>query len=786
MKHPLFRLSLSFLVVLMLYQPTSFDASGLNDVSYKIASFEHLEAGVEYTKDILNVKVSHNFNVQLIELGIGIVDVEMIESAFASDYQWLKLKLASSADWMQVIEKLSLKEEVFFIEPEYIRQHESLIPDASTDPGIVNQWYLDFTQTLAAWQYAHSHELPVGGSPEVIVAVIDTGIDLLHPDLIDNIWVNPNEVMDQTDSDGNGYVDDIYGVNLMGTIEDGVLSHYDVSDRHNNSHGTHVSGIIGAVANNSEGIVGLAFQVSIMPIRATNTSTFTSTNIALGVNYAIAHGAQIINMSLGGSNISQLEADFMFEASKSALLVAAAGNSSRANEGGLSLPFYPAALPYVLGVMSARQSPDEQGDYLSSFSNYDRIINSQHEYELIAPGEQIYSTINNQTYNHLSGTSMAAPMVSAVAAMIYSMYDDLVPKQVFNHLVQTADLIQGKTLSDGTVLYYRSLNAYQAIKTPVLPYEPLQSFEVNAKQVALEFINDTHDIMMTFKPTQASNTNVSFVSSNSEIAQVDQFGVIRARGYGSTTITVTSSENPTLRQTISVVVGVNRVDQINVLPKAITLENPKDKIQLQWEVSPENASNKSVTFASSNPNVATVTNSGLVEAVGEGTATITITSEVDQKVATATVSVVFNTIIKHSVTTGVEGVGGSMSAYINNTKQSQTMEVEDQQTINFKAITQSGYRVYRWLVNDVAVEERQDELTLNISQDSHVAVEFVLIGDLNLDGKVTISDLILLRRFLAQLEQVTTKGIHAADLNHNQSVTISDLITLRRVLAGLE
>jgi subtilisin family serine protease len=786
MKHPLFKISLSFLVILLLYQPTSFDASGLNDVSFKIASYEHLEAGVDYTKDMLNVKVSRDFDEQLLELGIGIVYVETIDSTFTSDYQWLKLKVSSSADWSRVIHKLSLNDDVFFIEPEYIRQPESLVPDASTDPGIINQWYLDFTHTLAAWQYAHNQELPVGGSAHVIVAVIDTGIDLLHPDLNDNIWVNPNEVMDQTDTDGNGYVDDIYGVNLMGTIEDGVLSHHDVTDQHSNGHGTHVSGIIGAVAHNSIGIAGLAFQVSIMPIKATNTSTFTSTNIALGVNYAIAHGAHIINMSFGGSSISQLEADFMYEASKHALLVAAAGNSSRVNEGSLSLPFYPAALPYVLGVMSSRQTPDEQGDYLSSFSNYDRIFNSQSEYELIAPGEQIYSTVNNQTYKTLSGTSMAAPMVSAVAAMMFSMYDDLQPKQVFNHLVQTADLIQGKTLSDGTVLYYRSLNAYQAITTLMLPYEPLQSFEVNTMQVDLAFIDDTHDITMTFKPTHASNTNVSFVSSNPEIASVDQFGVVRARGYGSTTITVTSSENPSLRKTLSVVVGVLRVDSINVSPKAITLESPKEKIQLQWDILPENAINQSVSFKSSNENVATVTNTGIIEAVKEGTATITITSEMDQKVATATVSVIFNTVVKHNITTKVEGIGGSIAAYINNIKQEQTIVAEDQQAIIFKATAQPGYRVYRWLVNGVAVQQRQDELTINADQDLSVAVEFVLIGDLNLDGRVTISDLILLRRFLAQLEQVSTKGVAAADLNHNQAVTISDLITLRRVLAGLE
>ncbi len=786
MKHPLFRISLSFLVFLLLHQPAHFDASELNDVSYKIASYEHLEAGVDYTKDILNVKVSRGFDDQLLEQGIGIVHIETIESSFLSEHQWVKLKLASSANWSKVIEKLSLKEEVFFIEPEYIRQPEYLVPDASTDPGIINQWYLDFTHTIAAWQHAYEHELPVGGSPHVIVAIIDTGIDLLHPDLIDNIWINPNEVMDQTDTDGNGYVDDVYGVNLLGTIEDGVLSHHDVTDRHNNGHGSHVSGIIGAVAHNSVGIAGLAFQVSIMPIKATNTNTFTSTNIALGIDYAIAHGAQVINLSLGGTTISQLEADFMYEASHHALLVAAAGNSSKVNEGSLSSPFYPAVLPYVLGVMSARQSPNEQGDYLSSFSNYDRIFNSQNEYELIAPGEQIYSTINNQTYKILSGTSMAAPMVSAVAAMLFSMFDDLQPKQVFNHLVQTADLIQGKTLSDGTVLYYRSLNAYQAIATPILPYVPLQSFEVNTSQLALEFIDDTHDITMTFNPIQASNTNVSYSSNNPQIASVDQFGVIRARGYGSTSIIVTSSENPSIKQLIAVVVGVNRVDSITLSPTTIILEKPNEKIQLQWDILPINASNQSVKFTTSNQHVATVTKNGLIEAVGEGNATITITSDVDQKVATAAVSVVFNTIIKHNVTTGVEGGGGSISAYINNIKQGLTMVVEDQQAINFKATAQSGYRVYRWLVNGVTVQERNDQLTLNASQDSHVAVEFVLIGDLNLDGQVTISDLILLRRFLAQLEQVTTKGVHAADLNHNQAVTISDLITLRRVLAGLE
>ncbi len=788
MKHPFIKITLSCLMMLlMLHQPADFNASETSDVSYKVASFDQLVEDVDYSGQVLNVKVTHDFDLHLIDQHKAIIGVELINSLSTMPHQWVKLQLALSSDLKKVIASLVQLDGVIYIEPEYLREPELLVPNETTDPDIISQWYLDFTHTLAAWQYAYDHHLPIGGSPDVIVAVIDTGIDILHPDLIDNIWVNPNEVMDQTDSDGNGYIDDVFGVNLIGTSRDGIITHDDVMDTHINGHGSHVSGIIGAVALNDTGIAGLAFRVKIMPIKATDTNTFTSTNIALGIQYAIDHGAHVINMSLGGSNMSQLEADFVYEASKYALLVAAAGNSSKANQGSGALPFYPASLPFVLGVMSASETPNAQGDFLSGFSNYDRIFNSQVEYELMAPGYQIYSTTNKQNYGMLSGTSMASPMVAAVAAMLFSMYKDVQPQEVFHHLVQTADLIQGKTLHDGTVLYYRSLNAYQAISTPLLPYVSLESFDVATSGVSLNDIDDTKLIELVFDPSFASNQNVSFVSANHAIASVDQFGVIQARDYGQTSITITSSEKPSLNKSLSVLVGVNRVDSVNLLPTNITLKQPGERIQLKWDIKPYNAANTLVSFTSSEPTIVSVNASGMITAMNEGNAIITIKSDVDQKTATSLVTVAYQPVlIQHQVTMQTEGVGGIISGYVDGKKIALDAKVDDNKSVVFKAQAQSGYRVYRWLVNGTQVQIRHDQYELNIKQDSHVVVEFVKVGDVNLDGQVTISDLILLRRFLAQLDQVHTKGTHAADVNFDQAVTISDLILLRRQLAGLE
>lgn len=275
-----------------------------------------------------------------------------------------------------------------------------------------NQWYLRSGNLQKSWDLLRTRGIAAGGDSSVVVAVIDTGVDYTHEDLKDNIWVNTKEIPGNgIDDDGNGYIDDVYGVDLETGRDSGM---------DDNGHGTHVAGII-AAANNHIGVVGLAYNVKLMPIKAGMASGFfNQSQIAKGILYAYNNGADVINMSFGGSASTIAVQDALETAYTRCVLVAAAGNDAMPNEGRpITAPTYPAALSYVMGVMSVDMWGVESG-----FTNYDVAAYSSVEYEVYAPGSQILSTIPGNRYATWSGTSMAAPYVSAMAALLRSAYPD--------------------------------------------------------------------------------------------------------------------------------------------------------------------------------------------------------------------------------------------------------------------------------------------------------------------------------------------------------------------------
>lgn len=274
-----------------------------------------------------------------------------------------------------------------------------------------DQWYLRSGNLQKSWDLLRTRGIAAGGDSSVVVAVIDTGVDYTHEDLKDNIWVNTKEIPGNgIDDDGNGYIDDVYGVNLETGRDSGM---------DDNGHGTHVAGII-AASNNHIGVVGLAYNVKLMPIKAGMASGFfNQSQIAKGILYAYNNGADVINMSFGGSASTIAVQDALETAYTRCVLVAAAGNDGAPNEGLLARPTYPAALSYVMGVMSVDIRGVESG-----FTNYDVVPYNSVEYEVYAPGSQILSTIPGNRYATWSGTSMAAPYVSAMAALLRSAYPD--------------------------------------------------------------------------------------------------------------------------------------------------------------------------------------------------------------------------------------------------------------------------------------------------------------------------------------------------------------------------
>lgn len=315
-------------------------------------------------------------------------------------------------DIWSIVDNTNSQNTVEIAEPvyKYFTSEES-VPSAEDNKGMDKQWYLKDQKLESVWGNEDYGNTAGEGT---VVAVIDTGVDYNHEDLQDNIWTNSAEVSGTTgaDDDNNGYVDDVHGINLIDPNETPMDDH---------GHGTHVAGII-AMENNNVGGVGIAYKSKIMPIKAGGADgTFYSSDIAKGIEYAYKNGADVINMSFGSSAHSALIENALQDAFGSCVLVAAAGNESTPTAdcplGGRNM--YPASYSYVIGVMAY-----DEANSFASFSNWDYKPNANAEYEVVAPGVSVYSTLPNGRYASWNGTSMAAPMVSAEAAILRSSLKD--------------------------------------------------------------------------------------------------------------------------------------------------------------------------------------------------------------------------------------------------------------------------------------------------------------------------------------------------------------------------
>lgn len=327
-------------------------------------------------------------------------------------FRWYRLGVPGDADVEALVAELGQDAEIEVAEP---NQHRRLaaeipppihgLPDAISDPGYALQWHLENFSFPPAWLYLQENGQNPGGTRDTVVAVIDTGVDYTHEDLVGNMWINPGEIAGNgIDDDDNGFVDDIHGCSVVSDPRSHSGDPVDYM-----GHGTHVAGIVAATAYNEKGGVGTAFNTSIMAVRAAHYSgTITSTDIAEGVLYAVDNGADIINMSFGGYAYSQIEWDTLAMALHRCVLVAAAGND---NLDSRYYPLYPAAWPFVIGVGAL--NPDWSKAW---FSNYGDA------YETAAPGVSIHSTLPGNQYAAYSGTSMAAPVISGMAALVRSWF----------------------------------------------------------------------------------------------------------------------------------------------------------------------------------------------------------------------------------------------------------------------------------------------------------------------------------------------------------------------------
>ena len=395
--------------------------------------------------------------------------------------RWYRMPVPSGQSVVTLIESLALDARVEVAEPIYERRAFQLGTSAiPSDPRVDEQWHLDASKVKEAWQWMADNGYQKWGDPSLVVAVIDSGVDYAHEDLRENMWVNQAEVPDNgVDDDGNGFVDDVHGVTVVG---DRWSHSGDPQD--DNGHGTHVAGIIAASPSNGVGISGVAPSVKIMAVKAAQYSgILTSTDIAEGIYYAYEQGADVINMSFGGTGRSLLEEEALAVAFGNAVLVASAGNQGFQNQPCYRLPsqtIYPAAYTYVLGVMAQAPASNSDGDWLANFSNWDCKAQNGIEYDLMAPGVDLLSTFPDDGYAAWDGTSMSAPVVSGLAALVRTRFSDrsiYSSRFVMGQVASTGPVLQAKTpCLDCAPTTARSADGLEALVSTPRPNLNFQEF----------------------------------------------------------------------------------------------------------------------------------------------------------------------------------------------------------------------------------------------------------------------------------------------------------------------
>ena len=311
------------------------------------------------------------------------------------------------------------------VEPVYVTQTLS----TPNDPSLNFQYYLNLIHAFEAWDVTQ-------GSSAIVIGIVDTGGDMNHPDLQNNIYIDPVDPTDGIDNDGDGYIDNNRGwdfsgadASLIGTP--GYIGDNDPSIYKGNRfrHGTMVAGCASATTNDGVGISGVGYNTKLLFTKhyadnQPDNSTSYSSNLYEGIYYAATHGAKIINCSWGNSQASKIAQDIITHVTNDlgCLVIAAAGNSN------VESPLFPAAYDYVLSVASS-----DENDLRSFFSNYGKSV------DIVAPGSNIYTTNYDDAYRTDSGTSLSAPIVAGAAALVWAYNPTLTGLQVGEQLRVSAD-----------------------------------------------------------------------------------------------------------------------------------------------------------------------------------------------------------------------------------------------------------------------------------------------------------------------------------------------------------
>ena len=426
---------------------------------------------------------------------------------------WVKFTHEASID--PVLKALNAMDVVDYAERVPLMK-TNLVPN---DPGTNQVYALSLIDAFDAF------DIHTGGNS--VICVVDNAIQISHPDLAPNVWVNPGEIPNNgIDDDNNGYVDDVNG--------------WDAADNDNDpnppnqsfSHGTHCSGTAAAATNNGTGVASIGYNCKLMSAKATrsNSNNQYLDNTYGGTEYAIAAGADVVSMSFGGGGFSNAyQSLFNFGHGQGITFVAAAGNDNT------SQVFYPAGYNYVISVASTTSN-----DSKSSFSNYGSWI------DIAAPGSSIYSTIPNNTYGTQSGTSMACPLVAGLCGLLKSYNPALTPDEIENCLDQSADNIDAQNPSYVGALGAGRINALGALQCTNPTNPPVVQFmsDANGPQctgATVQFMDQSlyNPTSWTWSfpggsPATSSAQNPTVTYANNGLYDVT---LTATNQYGSTTLT---------------------------------------------------------------------------------------------------------------------------------------------------------------------------------------------------------------------------------------------------------
>ena len=541
----------------------------------------------------------------------------------------------------QTLSVLRANPDVVYAEPNFILSINA-IPD---DPQFTNLYGLDNNAQTTGGVIDADIDAPEAWDIEtganMIVAVIDSGLDYNHVDILGNVWSNSGEIANNgIDDDGNGYVDDVRGWDFANSDNDPM---------DDNNHGTHVSGTIAATGNNGVGVTGVNWSARVMPLKfITAAGTGATADAIAAIDYAVANGARIINASWGGSFFSQALFDAIFAANTAGVLfVAAAGNNGTDND---ITPNYPASydIPNIISVAAT-----DNADALAAFSNFGAT-----SVDLGAPGVSILSTIPANGYASFSGTSMASPHVAGVAALALSREPTLSAAGLKSALLDNTDPVAslpGRTVTGGRL---NAFNTLSSIGAPVPPPPVVVTVSPDSATVP---------VGGNIQFSATGSTTAYTWSVNSTAASITSAGgLLTGLAPGIVTVTATDTTgNADSSANINII-------QVQITPASATLSTSATQ---QFTVA---GGFPPYAWSSSNPAIASVdAATGLLTALAAGTVVLSV---VDNIGATASTN---NIVITQPVVTP------------------QTAVLAVNATLQFSAT--GGAAPYTWSTNNTAV-----------------------------------------------------------------------------------